>query len=191
MLLSRDEIIRAYLEDAEAVLANPADSNRTKIAHRDRLTARALSTLPEDVRLACHATVIDPNKLNAGEIAECVLSYHYHKSTAKVLAPAGGTCDIITAEGIAVEVKTSYNGSCYNKKMTRPMLLWLVNADGVYEVPEETAWLMTCTLRGGILPQKHATVMAWEGVRRLDDLSRAMGYPDEIAEPRKGRGRKA
>jgi hypothetical protein len=190
MLYTRNEVIRAYLEDAEAVLANPTDSNRTKLAHRDRLTARALSTLPENVRLACNCTTIDPRKLNAGEIAECVLAYHYHDKAVEVLAPAGGTCDIITREGVAVEVKTSYNGSCYNKKMTRPMLLWLVNADGVYQVPAETAWLMTCTLRGGILPQKHETVMAWEGVKRLDDLSRAMGYPDEIPAPRKGRGRK-
>lgn len=177
-MFTTTEVIRAYLEDAEAVMCDKSNSSRCHIKKRDLVCAQMLRTLPEGMGIACAGTAIDPAKLNAGYLGEAILAYHYAgcPEATKVIYPSGGTYDLFTREGEAIEVKVSISGSCFNTKMKRPARVWLINAEGVYDVPEATAWLITMTRTAGKFPNTHEGIMAYEGVTRLEALSVALGF---------------
>lgn len=165
------EVINAYLNDIEVLKEDKTNTNRTKLIQRDMFMLQFLRTLPSDLVLNCEGTPIDPYKLNAGGITEMILKYHMnaHKDEIHELEKSGGLYD--AKRGcINVEIKLSLNGSCYNTRIREPMLVYLVNRDGVFMIRKND--LDYVTNARGILPHKDDH----HYLTRIDWLSKALGY---------------
>lgn len=170
------EVIAAYTEDMTAVLENKKDSNRTKKAQRDRIIIQMLRTLPPKMKMSASGTFIDPAKLNAGEVAEIAVKYHFEhcSATTKVLAKDGGVADLYRKNGSGIEVKLCLNGSCYNTPIQRAMTVYLVTPTGVFFIPKKPlAEMLEVSSK---LPYKEDTLLEYEGVRKLKTLSQALGF---------------
>ena len=166
-IFSVDEIIEAYEFDIEVLRADKSNSNRSKLIQRDKFMLQFLATIPKDMKISAEATPTGYAKINAGSLTEVILDYHITKSEAKYLEKASGRYD--SKRGcIGVEIKLSLNGSCFNTPLKARALVYLVNRDGVFMIKADT---VAEVLNGTKLPYK-----ACEGLKRIDYLSRAMGF---------------
>jgi len=164
------EVIEAYKADIEVLKEDKTNTNRTKLIQRDLMMLQFLNTLPLNLILNCEGTPIDPYKLNAGSLTEMIVKYHLnsHKDIIKEIDKSGGAYDVKRG-CINVEIKLSLNGSCYNTKVREPMLVYLVNRDGVFMIRKND--LPNVTNARGILPYT-----ANEYLKRIDSLTKALGY---------------
>ena len=172
------QVINAYQEDLTAVLENKSDSNRTKKAQRDRVLIQILNTLPQKLKLSANGTAIDPQKLNAGEVVEIAVRYHFDKAvqTAKTLSVMGGQADLLRQNGSGIEVKLCLNGCCYNTPVKRLMTVYLVTSTGVYLIPKKP--LTEMLENSAKLPYKEEALLEYDGVRKLKALSLALGFTE-------------
>ena len=164
------DAIQAYEFDIEMLQADKKNSNRSKLIQLERLMLQFLHTLPLDLYLNCEGTVTDAHKLNAGSLTELVVKYHLSKVPTKEVEKSGGLYDVKRG-CIDVEVKLSVNGSCYNTPIAEPMLVYLVNRDGVFMIKK--ADIPT------VAPKGKLPFTAWEGATKIDWLSKRLGFDVE------------
>lgn len=161
------DIIDAYKFDIECLEKDKKNTNRTKLIQRDKLMLQFLATVPETLYISAEGTPTDSAKVNAGSLTECIVKYHLAKADLKDVEKSGGLYD--TKRGcIDVEIKLSVNGSCYNTPIAEPMLIYLVNRDGVFMVRKSEIDELAPK---GKLPYKE-----WEDATHIKSLEKALGF---------------
>lgn len=162
------EVIAAYEEDIEILREDKKNSNRSKLIQRDMLMLQFLRTVPADMYISCEGTFTGEAKLNAGSLTECILNYHMEGDPeVKTISKSGGLYD--AKRGcVDVEIKLSVNGSCYNTPIQEPMLVYLVNREGVFYIKKSD---LEAVAPKGKLPFKSC-----EGLTMIKSLTKKMGY---------------
>lgn len=161
------EIKKAYKEEILNLRDDKKNSNRSKLIQRNTLMLQFLATVPNDLVIDAECTPTNPDKVNAGSLAECILRYHMTKEQMHEIAKSGGLCD--AKRGcINVEIKLSVNGSCYNTPIREKCLIYLINRDGVYMVRVSEI--------DDLAPKGKLPFTEWEDATRIEYLSQAMGY---------------
>ena len=171
------DIIQAYEADNEFLemerKQHIRNTNRTKIVQRNNLMLQFLKTVPETLYISAEGTPTDNAKINAGSLTECIVKYHLAKSPLKEVEKSGGLYD--TKRGcIDVEIKLSVNGSCYNTPIADPMLIYLVNREGVFMVRKHEI--------DEVAPKGKLPYTGWDGATHIKSLEKALGYIQEVEE---------
>lgn len=162
------EVMEAYEEDIEILREDKKNSNRSKLIQRDMLMLQFLHTVPADMYISCEGTFTGAAKLNAGSLTECILRYHMEGDPeVKTISKSGGLFD--AKRGcVDVEIKLSVNGSCYNTPIQEPMLVYLVNREGVFYIKK--------TDIEAVAPKGKLPFKSCEGLTMIKSLTKKMGY---------------
>lgn len=152
-------------KDATNRANKKVDSNTVRLMQRDKMMLDFLKTVPNDLVIDAEGTPADRNKVNAGSLTECILRYHMAKGQMQEIAKSGGLCD--AKRGcIDVEIKLSLNGSCFNTPIANPMLIYLVNRDGVFMVRKSEI--------DDLAPKGKLPFTEWEGAEHIEWLEKVM-----------------
>lgn len=161
------DIIKAYQSEINRLEKDTKNTNRTKLIQRDKLMLQFLATVPETLYISAEGTHKDSEKINAGSLTECIVKYHLKKADLKEVEKSGGLYD--TKRGcIDVEIKLSVNGSCYNTPIAEPMLIYLVNREGVFMIRK-------CEI-DDLAPNGKLPYKEWEGATHIKTLEKALGF---------------
>jgi hypothetical protein len=85
----------------------------------------------------------------------------------KTISKSGGLFDAKPGF-VDVEIKLSVNGSCYNTPIQEPMLVYLVNREGVFYIKK--------TDIEEIAPKGKLPFKSCEGLTMIKSLTKKMGY---------------
>ena len=170
MLFVKEKLIKTFQEDMQEVLADKKNTNRTKIAQRDRYVIAMLETLPDGFVLDCEPTPKNPEKANAGSVIEIIANFWLNKNPdAMEGVKTTGVADAHRGTR-AYEIKLNLNGSCYNTKLQRAMWTIVFTTEGIYKIPASV--IMSLVNARGILP--YGDLARFDGVSHYAVLEKVL-----------------